>query len=506
MKEIVRELFVISDLHLGGLRGANPEDRGFCINPHGDKLAAFVKQLGQRAQANRHAVELVINGDLFDFLALESATPVGVAVAPLWVPFIEDSELALGALRQVLAQERAFFDELRDFLSFGGDLTLVLGNHDLELSLPRLRETLAARLETPGGRRIRFVIDGEAYRAGPHVLIEHGNRYDGFNVVEHDELRRLRSAQSRGEAGNDRPRFHPPPGSHLVAEVMNPIKARYSFVDLLKPETGAVIPLLLALEPGLFRDVEALWTAYRLRREANAQNATEAGWPAGIGQIGTAGLQTPPPPSLQDLLAARMGPAELQRLLDCTSPALAALQAAEQRIGMADDARWLWSITKLARGGHDWARRRLVLLDALRTLQHDRTFDPGFEEPAYLRHAEHFVGRDVARPQDTQVNVVVFGHTHLAKQIELPRAGEPATYINTGTWAELMRLPSDLFHSSQNRALAALDDFVQALDRNAFGDYVFHAPHFAHVVLASDGRVLDARLQAAAGFDAESLQ
>src|SRR5207244_2236158 len=96
--------------------------------------------------------------------------------------------------------------------------------------------------------------DNEAYTVGD-ALIEHGNRYDRYNQVDHDALRRARSLQSRGL----RPADHgvvlkPAPGSRMVAEVMNPIKARFPFVDLLKPETEAVLPILLTLTGGYTLD------------------------------------------------------------------------------------------------------------------------------------------------------------------------------------------------------------------------------------------------------------
>ena len=36
-------------------------------------------------------------------------------------------------------------------------------------------------------------------------------------------------------------------------------------------------------------------------------------------------------------------------------------------------------------------------------------------------------------------SIVVFGHTHLAKRVGLGGGG---TYLNTGTWADLMRMPA----------------------------------------------------------------
>src|SRR5262249_61234379 len=76
--------------------------------------------------------------------------------------------------------------------------------------------------------------------------IEHGNRYDTWNMVPHNLLRHVRAKLSRGE----KPRRYPNvPGSELVCKVVNRLKKKYRFVDLLKPETEAVLPALPALDP-----------------------------------------------------------------------------------------------------------------------------------------------------------------------------------------------------------------------------------------------------------------
>src|SRR5262249_35079093 len=131
-----------------------------------------------------------------------------------------------------------------DLVLSGSALTFLLGNHDLEMSLPGPRRALLARL---GPGRVEFVYDNQALTLGP-VLIEHGNRYDSWNAVPHDVRRQVRSTVSRGEPAPTFPRV---PGSELVVRVMNELKARYPFIDLLKPETEAALPLLAVLEPSV---------------------------------------------------------------------------------------------------------------------------------------------------------------------------------------------------------------------------------------------------------------
>lgn len=488
----MREVFVISDLHLGGRPGQAAGERGFRINTHGAELAAFV--CGVAARASRPAAggtELVLNGDIVDFLAIEGEAP------DRWRPFIADADVALAAFEQVRAQEGDFFAALRALLGAGGDLTLLLGNHDLELSFPKVRAALTDAIEVPRGGRLRFITDGEAHAVGD-VLIEHGNRYDGFNVIEHDLLRRCRSAMSRRQKIKETARFLPPPGSLLVAEVMNPIKERYAFVDLLKPETEAVLPLLLALEPSLASDVGRLWRLWQLRREANRQAPREAGWPAGAGQIGATGTAAPAAGAgvgaawgvdpLRELLQTRMSSAALERLLSLTQSAAVEASSGAERIGMLDTVEWAGSLLRLPKRDRPWVDRQRILLDALRTLQNDRSFDLGHEEGVYFDAATSLC-------RDGKFAVVIFGHTHLAKSVRFDNGR--FHYLNTGTWADLMQLPPALFDARDDVAMSALEAFVTALGDNDLSAYLTHAPHYAHVVLGSDGRTQMAALQRA---------
>jgi len=65
-----RELFVISDLHLGGVppKPDGSDRRGFRLCTQTDALAQFILQVAGRRSS--YAIELVINGDV-DFLAQE---------------------------------------------------------------------------------------------------------------------------------------------------------------------------------------------------------------------------------------------------------------------------------------------------------------------------------------------------------------------------------------------------------------------------------------------------
>jgi UDP-2,3-diacylglucosamine pyrophosphatase LpxH len=201
-------VFVISDLHLGGRPGFQ-----ICSPSARKVIADFLGWVGRLA-AGGHDIHLVVNGDIVDFLA-ESPFQV----------FTADDAAATRKLQSIMDGSVEVWTAMRAVAAAGAEITVLLGNHDLELVLPGSHRLLR---EAIGPGRIVFLFDNQALDLGD-VLIEHGNRYDAWNVIDHDALRRLRSAISRREAAVEMPS---PAGSRLVIDVMNVVKEKLRFVDL----------------------------------------------------------------------------------------------------------------------------------------------------------------------------------------------------------------------------------------------------------------------------------
>lgn len=451
-----RELFVISDLHLGGIPPApgSADPRGFRLCTQTAELARFIALVA--ARRSHHAIELVINGDFVDFLAQPQHR------GDRWRPFLEDPEDALRALQDIAREHPDVFDQLAAVLAAGHSLTLMLGNHDVELSFPRLRRWLHERLGDTHSDRLRFIFDGEAYTVG-RLLIEHGNRYDGFNVTDHDGLRRHRSAQSRRQPVQASWRFAVPPGSQLVAELMNPLKeSRFTFVDLLKPEVEAVIPLLLALEPKLMAKAARL---ARLRARAWTRSPASPGMPRQSGDISAA---THGEPQAQDALAQWLG--------DILGPEGA-------RRFMADLAGGSHGVGDMSASGRPL---KLVALHlALHRLERDRSFDRAEETDKPYLDAAQALGRQ-------GFDCIAFGHTHLAKQVPLQGGG---VYLNSGTWADLIRVPATCLSADAAIAFPAIEDLLARLSGNALAGLVEAIPTYLHLRVADDGSVTQAQLR-----------
>ena len=445
-----KRVLVVSDLHLGGAP-ATEGKVGFQMCPPAgqQRLANFFDWAAAQSVGEGAAtLHLVLNGDIVDFLAEPDSDGVFKALTT-------DQELACVKLERVFETTDVVWQALRRYVATGSKLILLLGNHDVELTLPSVRRKLLDKL---GAGNVDFMYDNEALTFGP-VLIEHGNRYDSWNAVFHNQLRELRSALSRRVPKPELPQVPLQPGSDLVVQVMNKIKHEYAFVDLLKPERQGVLPLLGFLKP-------SLWLKAQAGLRALVRSTLDARRPSGD-------------PLNRDQVSGDDG-YEGDGLFD--QARLASAENPDQVSG--DDQpsfaqRWRAATTDALKGV-----QLKALQAALKALvdTHKLTFDIEHEAEEYLKAARARL--------DAGFELVVFGHTHLAKDIDLKTDLAPGArrqYLNTGTWVDLMRVPDAIF-SNTPESSTRLREFADALASNEIDAWRMRAPTYADIQL--DGDVL----------------
>lgn len=496
MSDVVRQAYVISDLHLGGVyaTAANAQDRGFRICTHSKEVAAFIDALTAKP-VDTPKIELIVNGDLVDFLAEQDLGRDG------WSAFTYDQDVARQKLDAIIERDRVVFDALGRFVVKGHRLVILLGNHDIELAMPAVRSALAKAIGVSRGADYELVRDGEGYLVGD-ALVEHGNRYDAFNVVNYERLQRHCQFVSRGQRAFE-VCFDPPPGSRMVAEVINPIKKQYKFVDLLKPENGAVVPLLLTLEPG-FRKVLGR-VALIASKARGAVKVSAGGKPvaqparvavsAGMGGfeddslmasdissevVGAAGGPQTEDAALHALLSEKMGGhaqdvhaavTEATGTEEFSSDISSVGDMIDRSLGMA---RLLFSSATESR-----QTRLDALVSSFRTLQDDQTFDEGVETGAeYMEAATALASHGVRH--------VVFGHTHMPKKIGLPSGGY---YLNSGTWADVMEFPRDLLAGTKDEARTRVAAFVDQIVKGDFSSFALFRPTYVRLDVNAEGSV-----------------
>jgi UDP-2,3-diacylglucosamine pyrophosphatase LpxH len=426
-------LFVVSDLHLGGEPGPDGSP-GFqiCPAPNQAVFSAFVERLPSPSRDND--VRLVIAGDIVDFLTETE-----------FDAFTLDEVQAKEKLGRILDRTAIVWQAISKFLARGGALTLMLGNHDVELCLPGVRGMF---LNAIGGGRVEFLYDNEAFSCGP-VLVEHGNRFDEWNAIRYGALRRVRSQLSRRISADP---FPAPPGSELVAEVMNRLKGDYSFIDLLKPEDAGVLPILAALGAGSLRDYWQLYQKHRLTREVEFDENRQ---PLDETYIASAHQEEQQMFNLAEDIAAGGDATQVSAISE----------------------KLLGARSKVSESVREYRRRSLLTAFRAFANHHKFTFDISRENDRYVNAAQMSVSKGF--------KVIVYGHTHLVKRVSLANGEDGPVYLNSGTWADLMRVPESIW-GEYGAAEDALKTFVTDLESDNVKHWRRAVPTFARIELNED--------------------
>jgi UDP-2,3-diacylglucosamine pyrophosphatase LpxH len=431
------ELHVISDLHLGGTKG-------FQIFGSTNELKSFIDWVRDRPGAR---VALLINGDTVDFLAEPRVEPGAEYLDPRGANRMLDRIFQDDTFKPV-------FDALTKFVERPNRrLIFTLGNHDLELALPWVRdhfvELIAGDNDAAKGR-ITLALDGAGYSCsvgGSSILCVHGNEVDTWNVTDYERLRRLGRDYVQGRPTEA---WAPNAGTKLVIDVMNSVKAKFPFVDLLKPEVEAVVPVVLAMDPTQIKKLARLtevggrlaWDS--VRRMTGFLSAGEEAVPGTVGIDRKKETQPVSTGPLDRLLAdtfSRGGrPLEGAGSQDLMKDIETGFERRIDPLDLVSPERQGETLGGFS-AAWDWITRRPtheVLREALEKLKEDQSFNPRNPDSPYRRIDELMgIGFDY----------LITGHTH--QERSLGRSRGRGAYFNSGTWVALMHFTADQLSSDK---------------------------------------------------------
>lgn len=421
------ELWVVSDIHMGGERRA---DRNFQIFRRGARLAAMIDRL--RTVRPAEQVCLVLNGDIIDSLAeeiVEGYVALDVATAEAMMERIYEDP-AFAPVWHALA---------RFVRTAGRHLVFVLGNHDIELALPSVEASVRHRL-APGDpaadARVVFATRGGGFACkvgGARVFCTHGNEVDAWNDVDYSDLGQLANAMNAARRA-DPERWSPNAGTRLVIDVMNKVKRQHPFVDLLKPEIKPVLGVLLTLQPGLLKE---------LTSKAGAVASIAAELVRGNRRVGN--LLSAAGAELEDVPATLMAHAFVEEALGSSLKAEIESVRSDGEDRLLVDAELALTRPELAPrapeaegtlGATDIVAGWLRLVGKAEGLRRALQDWMGDAEKAFRLHDEDETYQKISARVGPEVDFVVTGHTHLARAI--PR--EAPRYFNCGTWIRLLRI------------------------------------------------------------------
>jgi len=210
-------IIVVSDLHLGEgaapVRGAVSGEHFF----HDREFASWLRRLQARGTGRGRRLELVLNGDAFDFLrvirlpdtprraagwrlllraAAVRCAPDRLRAAARGRFSLRERTFGLGSdepssvwkLGVIAAAHPGVFDALATWCRAGHSLVIVRGNHDPEWAWPGVRRALLALLRRAGSGppragQVRF--RSRVHRRA-NVHIEHGHEVDWLTRSERD--------------------------------------------------------------------------------------------------------------------------------------------------------------------------------------------------------------------------------------------------------------------------------------------------------------------------------
>lgn len=221
-------ILVISDLHLSAGKMIKGK-RNLLEDFHYDnELIDFLNYYSSGDYADI-GVELIINGDFLDFLAVP------------YVEFYDDEfwseKAALAKLKMIMAAHRGVMDALKRFLS-GKDkkIVYIIGNHDAEFVFDSLKEEF---LNYFGEHRTNCILSNAIATHIPTlgVSIQHGHQYE----LAHD----FDQENAVIETLSGEKYFVPPWGSYYVTNVINKYKQERSFINAVRPIKHFIIHGLL---------------------------------------------------------------------------------------------------------------------------------------------------------------------------------------------------------------------------------------------------------------------
>ncbi len=221
---VQKVVLVISDLHLSAGKMIKGK-RNLLEDFHYDnKLIDFLTYYSS-GDYEEVEVELVINGDFLDFLA---------------VPYVEfyDDEFwsetaALAKLRMIMSAHPGVLEALKRFVSKPRKkIVYIIGNHDAEFVFDSLKEEF---LNFFGDVRSNITLSNAISIHIPvkGISIQHGHQYERAHEFDQEN--------AVVETLNGEKYFIPPWGSYYVTNVINKYKQERSFINAVRPIKHFVI-------------------------------------------------------------------------------------------------------------------------------------------------------------------------------------------------------------------------------------------------------------------------
>ncbi len=178
---------ILSDIHLADEEPPSPrsplwkkfKSREYYID------GAFKKVLDSMEVQAKGPIELILNGDIFDFDSVMSLPDEPI----FHISWLErrrglnpEEPKSRFKIETILQAHHLWADALRSFMSRGNSVVFVIGNHDIELHWPQVQEAILGRIASTPEERARVSFVEWFYISNGDTLVEHGNQYDPYSL------------------------------------------------------------------------------------------------------------------------------------------------------------------------------------------------------------------------------------------------------------------------------------------------------------------------------------
>jgi UDP-2,3-diacylglucosamine pyrophosphatase LpxH len=177
---------VVSDLHLCEAEQPNPrhplwkkfKSKEFFFD---EEFSTFLKFIQDEAREKQ--VELILNGDIFDFDSVTSR-PERPGYHVSWLEsrrgLDSEREKSIYKIEVILRDHPVWVECMSSFIRAGNRVIFVIGNHDLEINWIEVQKRILDifQLSNEHRRQVRFV--EWFYISNKDTLVEHGHQHDPF--------------------------------------------------------------------------------------------------------------------------------------------------------------------------------------------------------------------------------------------------------------------------------------------------------------------------------------
>lgn len=181
---------IVSDMHLCEAEPVNLKfplwkkfkTRQFFFD---DVFENFLQHIQNKASGDK--VELILNGDIFDFdsvLSLPKEPHFRISWLEKKRGLSSRPERSKYKIEVILRDHEQFVSAIRNFVIAGNQVVFIIGNHDLEMHYAIVQETILEKLNLPKEFLTAVQFVEWFYISNQDTLIEHGNQYDPYCVCE----------------------------------------------------------------------------------------------------------------------------------------------------------------------------------------------------------------------------------------------------------------------------------------------------------------------------------